>query len=82
MRLRLVEDVKVSEVIRRLPELVLGREAQGIVDLEGVKSIELSGDFSLDGETYMGTTRSQGSYHVEVPMWTVPFVSGRFFSSM
>lgn len=82
MRLRLVEDVKVSEVIRRLPELVLGREAQGIVDLEAVKSIELSGDFSLDGETYMGTTRAKGDYHVEVPMWTIPFVSGRFFSSM
>jgi diacylglycerol kinase-like protein len=58
--LRVVEPVAPGTVLRLLPSLLLGRPGAGIVDLQAAESLELCGDFSLDGEVYSGATPTDG----------------------
>jgi hypothetical protein len=60
-------------VLRRLPSLVLGLKSSGILDFPEARSLELSGDFSLDGEVYSDPA-APGNVSVYAPGLHVRFV--------
>ena len=71
--LRVLHKMSPGAVARRLPDLLLGRRAAGIEDLETVQLVELDGDFSLDGEVY----RPAGQpvpLRISSPPWTLKFL--------
>ena len=70
--LRVLHKMSPGAVARRLPDLLLGRRAAGIEDLESVQLVELRGDFSLDGEVYRQV--GEPALRISSPPWTLKFL--------
>jgi diacylglycerol kinase family enzyme len=70
---RVVQPLAPATVLRRLPSLVLGLKSSGILDFPEARSLELSGDFSLDGEVYSDPA-APGNVSVYAPGLHVRFV--------
>lgn len=73
MQVRLLGDVEPLGLLRRLPHLVLGWKAEEILDRPASRSIQLSGDFSLDGEVFRQSPEAR--IEVQATHWALSMVN-------
>jgi diacylglycerol kinase family enzyme len=76
MKVRILTPQSAGQLMRNLPNLVLGRCAEGILDFESVRSINLTNGkgFSLDGEVFWESSEDV-QLEISSPKWTLPFVA-------
>lgn len=73
MQIRFLDPSPVSVLIRQIPRLVFGLQGPGIVDIPSIRSLRLTGSFSLDGEIYPQAPETPIA--ITSPPWTLPIVA-------